>query len=196
MNRYLLAAPLVFFALSGIALFVYFLNTTAAGSFHDNMLPQLIGFCLEGFFLVGLLAFVQQLREHDRRRELRLSLRGSLRSLLSHLDIAFLKPDAEPTASKDLEQNPRVVERLLREIKEVELEVDSMVALKRIGIAGLSLAHDLIPVAAQLSAGHMRWWIAIVDNMKKLSEAGDRHELEQAVYNILLNLNEFDSLRY
>ena len=57
------------------------------------------------------------------------------------------------------------------------LEVDSIVSLKKAGIAGLSLAHDLIPVAAQLSAGHMRWWIAIVDSMRQLSEASQRDHL-------------------
>ena len=196
MNRYLLAAPLALFGISGIALWFYFLDQTAEGPFHDNMVPELIGFCLEGFFLVGLLSFIQQVREHDRRHELWLSLRGSLRAFLSHLDIAFLKADAEPTPSRDLETQPRVIDRLMREMKEVELDLDSMVELKRIALAALPLAHDLIPVAAQLSAGHMRWWIAIVDSLKKLSEARERAQIEQSVYTMLLNLKEFDALKY
>ena len=44
------------------------MTTNKEGPFHDSLLPELIGFCLEGFFLVGVLSYFQQLREHDRRR--------------------------------------------------------------------------------------------------------------------------------
>jgi hypothetical protein len=195
-NRWLLIAPLAIFGAAGLALYFYFMGAGTGGPFHDNLVPELIGFCLEGFFLVGLLSFIQQSREHERRRELWLSLRGSLREFLSHLDIAFLDPDAEPTSSKALEEDVRVVNTLMNHLKEAELDVDSMVSLKKVGIAGLTLAHDLIPVAAQLSAGHMRWWIAIVDSMRKLSEARDRTQLEQSLFTLLLNLKEFDQLKY
>lgn len=196
MNRYILIAPLAFFGLAGVGLYYYFISPGASGPFQENLVPELIGFCLEGFFLVGLLSYIQQSREHDRRHELWLSLRGSLREFLSHLDIAFLKPDSEPMSSSALEQEPKVVDRLMSELKESELDLDSMVSLKQVGVAGLSLAHDLIPVAAQLSAGHMRWWIAIVDAMRRLSEARDRAQIEQSLYTLLLNLKEFDDLRY
>ena len=46
---------------------------------HDNLLPELIGFCLEGFFLVGLFSLIQRRLERDRKHELRQSLRGALR---------------------------------------------------------------------------------------------------------------------
>lgn len=195
MNRYALIAPLALFGLSGIALYVYFIQPGSTGRFHDSLVPELIGFCLEGFFLVGLLSFIQQTREHERRLQLWLSLRGSLRDLLSHLDIAFLRADAEPTGSQALERDPKVVDFLMKELKDTELDLDSMVSLKKAGIASLSLAHDLIPVAAQLSAGHMRWWIAIVDSMRQLSEARHRDQLEQSVFTLLLNLKEFDQLK-
>ena len=195
MNRYALIAPLAVFGLSGAVLYWYFIQGDSGASFHENLVPELIGFCLEGFFLVGLLSIIQQTREHERRQQLWLSLRGSLRDLLSHLDIAFLRADAEPTGSQALERDPRVVDFLMKELQETELNLDSMVSLKKAGIANLSLAHDLIPVAAQLSAGHMRWWIAIVDAMRQLSESRHRDQLEQSVFTLLLNLREFDQLK-
>lgn len=196
LNRWvLMLAPLAFFGIAGTALYLYFMNAPEGSPFHDSLVPELIGFCLEGFFLVGLFTFFQELREHERRKALWLSLRGSLRQMLSHLDIAFLPADAEPMPSRALERDAKVVERLLAEMKESELELESMVSLKKVAVATLPLAHDLIPVAAQLSAAHMRWWIAIVDNMKRMSEARDRAELEHAVYAMLLNLAEFDHLR-
>ena len=67
------------FGVSGVALTTYFLSSDLSGPFHDNLVPELIGFCIEGFFLVGLLSLIQDARERARRRELWLSLRGSLR---------------------------------------------------------------------------------------------------------------------
>ena len=63
MNRVMLIAPLLIFGLSGVLLLWWFLSN-GSGPFHDSLLPELIGFCLEGFFLVGLFTYIQQLREH------------------------------------------------------------------------------------------------------------------------------------
>ena len=81
-KRALLVTPMAIFGLSGVALTIYFLATDLSGPFHDNLVPELIGFTLEGFFLVGLLSLIQNSRERARRRELWLSLRGSLRGIL------------------------------------------------------------------------------------------------------------------
>ncbi len=194
MNRTLLIAPLLVFGLSGILLLWWFLGS-GSGPFHDSLLPELIGFCLEGFFLVGLFTFVQQLRENDRRRELWLSLRGSLRVFLSHLDIAFLQEDAEPMSSSELEDDPVVVSTLLTKLKSQNMSLESMSAFKTLARRDLALTHDLIPVAAQLSAGHMRWWLAIMDSMQQLSEANTRADLEYALEMFLIHLQEFDQLK-
>jgi len=193
-NRTLLIAPLLVFGLSGILLLWWFLGS-GSGPFHDSLLPELIGFCLEGFFLVGLFTFVQQLRENDRRRELWLSLRGSLRVFLSHLDIAFLEEDAEPMSSSELEDDPVVVSTLLTKLKSQNMSLESMSAFKTLARRDLALTHDLIPVAAQLSAGHMRWWLAIMDSMQQLSEANTRADLEYALEMFLIHLQEFDQLK-
>lgn len=195
-NRALLIAPMAIFGLTGIGLFWFFMLASGSGPFHDNLVPELIGFCLEGFFLVGLLSLIQTSRERARRKEIWLSLRGSLRGILSNLDIAFLSPNAEPTQTIVLEQDLDVVSRFMRELQENRLSLRSMTALKREGIEALSLARDMIPVAAQLSAGHMRWWIQIVDSMRQLSTAKTREGVEQSVYTLLENIDEFDRLAY
>jgi len=195
-NRALLVAPMAIFGLSGIGLLWYFMRANGAGPVHDNLLPELIGFCLEGFFLVGLLSLIQNSRERARRKELWLSLRGSLRGILSNLDIAFLSPNAEPTQTVVLEQNLDIVANFMRELQENRLSLGSMTSLKRESVEALSLARDMIPVAAQLSASHMRWWIQIVDSMRQLSRAQTREGVEQSVYMLLENIDEFDRLAY
>lgn len=195
-NRALLIAPIAIFGLSGIGLFAYFMLAHGAGPVHDNLIPEFIGFCMEGFFLVGLLSLIQSSRERARRKELWLSLRGSLRGILSNLDIAFLAPNAEPTRTVVLEQDLEIVAKFMRELRENRLNLASMTSLKREGIEALSLARDMIPVAAQLSASHMRWWIQIVGSMRQLSKAQTREAVEQSVYLLLENIDEFDRLAY
>ena len=185
----LLIAPMAIFGLSGAGLTWYFLSADLSGPFHDNLVPELIGFCFEGFFLVGLLSLIQNSRERARRRELWLSLRGALRGILSNLDIAFLAPNAEPTQTRVLEQDLDSVPRFMRELR-------SMTSLKRESVETLALVRDMIPVAAQLSASHMRWWIAIVDSMRQLSRAQTREAVEQSIDLLLENMGEFDSLSY
>ena len=193
MRRMVLIAPLLVFGLSGVLLLWWFFYAGNSPT-HDSLVPELIGFCLEGFLLVGLFTYIQQLREHERRRELWLSLRGSMRVFLSHLDIAFLEEDAEPMSSTELEDDPKVVQTLLKKLKAQNMSLDSMSAFKTLAGRDLALTHDLIPVAAQLSAGHMRWWLAIMDSVRQLSEATTRADLEYALEMFLIHLQEFDQL--
>lgn len=196
MNRLFLIAPMALFGLIGLLLLWMLYNIDSGGPFHDSLLPELIGFCIEGFVLVGLLTLIQRSRESARRRELWLSLRGSFRSMLSLLDVAFLEADADPVSSKRLESDPTLVQALLERLEAQHPDLDSLVELKREAVETVSLARDLVAVAAQLSATHMNWWIAIVDSIRRVSEARERETLEAAVHEMLINIREFDRLDY
>jgi hypothetical protein len=195
-SRIAIVTPMAVFGVAGIALLIWFLLPYGEGPVHENLVPELIGFCLEGFFLVGLLALLQSSRERAFRKELWLSLRGALRGFLSKLDIALLPPHAEPARTAVLEQDPMIVRRFLRELGGGRLDLDSMVTLKTECIEILGLARDMIPAAAQISARHMRWWIAIVDSIRQVSQARSREQLEQGVERLLGNISEFDNLTY
>jgi hypothetical protein len=192
----LLIAPLAIFGFSGIGLYLYFIMPNQTGPFHDSLVPELIGFCMEGFFLVGLLSIIQSARERARRKELWLSLRGVLRGILSNLDIAFLSPNTEPANTQSLEQDLKIVNHFMQQLKTNRLNLRSMTSLKNESHETMALARDMIPVAAQLSAVHMRWWIAIVDSMRQLSQAQSREDVEQNIYLLLENMNEFDNQGY
>lgn len=196
MNKYILYAPLAIFGFAGLILYYYFMEQSSEGAFRENLVPELIGFCLEGFFWVGLLSYFQKSKEHTRRRELWLSLRGSLRSFLSYLDIGFLDSNAEPLNSNALEQNPAVVISLIENMQHKSLDIESMVLLKETAHNSIGLIRDLVPVAAQLSAAHMRWWIAISDSMRQLNKSLSREDVEKNIIMILKNIQEFDTLGY
>jgi len=193
-NRLILFAPLVLFGLGGTYFLVVFLRETGEGAFQNSLLPELIGFCLEGFFLVGLFSLVQRLLERDRKDELRRSLRGALREILSHLDLAVLGEYAEPASSQSLEEDPQSVATLIVKLNEQELGLENMANIKAAADRNLGTMHDLIPVAAQLSADHMRWWLALVDSVRHLSEAKDKASVTFSAHRFLANLAEFDGL--
>lgn len=195
MNRLLLVLPLLVFGIGGIALYWLFMSQADESSFRDNLLPELIGFCLEGFFLVGLFTLVQQVQDYYRRRELWLSLRSALRDFLSHLDLAFLAADAAPASTHELEARPAVVNRLRRLLQQAEVDIDTLVALKRAALSTLPMSRDLINIAAQLSTRHMRCWIAIVEAIDRIAEANTRQQVEEFLDELLLRLEEFDTLK-
>ena len=193
-KQWLLFAPLFLFGLGGTYFLVSFMAASNVGAFQANLVPELIGFCLEGFFLVGLFSLIQRRQDRDRKDELRQSLRGALREILSHLDLAMLDQNAEPTNSQILDHDPGVVVTLIVKLSEVKLELEDMRNIKAAASRNLNTTHDLIPVAAQLSADHMRWWLSIVESVRQLSEAKDKATVALAAHKFLANLGEFDEL--
>jgi hypothetical protein len=194
LKRLLLFTPLILFGLAGLYFLYAFLEASNEGAFQTSLLPELIGFCLEGFFLVGLFSLIQRRLERDRKNELRQSLRGALREILSHLDIALLEENAEPASTQSLELDPKRVKLLFAKLHSSDLDLQSLLNIKEAAARNFSTMHDLIPVAAQLSANHMRWWLAIAESVRHLSEATDKAGVNFAAQKFLMNLGEFDQL--
>jgi len=195
MNRLILWTPMLIFGLGGTYLLFLFLQPGNEGRVFDNLIPELIGFCLEGFILIGLFSLIQRRREQERRHELRQSLRGALREILSYLDIGLLHENEEPSDSRALEEDPQKVVDLFKKLMaNPSLELDAMARLKEVAARNLTTVHDLIPVAAQLSARHMRWWLAITDSVRHLSEATDKSAVMFSLHHFLAGLGEFDDL--
>jgi hypothetical protein len=194
LKRLILLAPLILFGAGGFFLLFYFFEISAQGAFENNLLPELIGFCLEGFFLVGLFSLLQLRHERERKNELRLSLRGALQEILSHMDIALLEESAEPASSQSLSQDPKLVKALFVKLHKSDLGLGSLLNIKEAAARNISTMHDLIPVAAQLSADHMRWWLAIAESVRRLSEATDKQGVNFAAQKFLMNVGEFDML--
>lgn len=193
-NRLLLLTPLLLFGMAGTWFLTLFLENTDGGPVYDNLIPEMIGFCLEGFFLIGLFSLIQSRRERERREDLWQSLRGALREMLSYLDIGLLGESAEPADSIALESEPATVSLLRKKHADQELDLESMASLKQVAARNLTTIHDLIPVAAQLSAAHMRWWLAITESVRLITEATDREAVNYSISRFLANLEEFDRL--
>lgn len=194
LKQLLVLTPLILFGVVGSYLLFIFLQSGNEGAIQSNLLPELIGFCLEGFFLVGLFSLIQMRLARERKNELRQSLRGALREVLGNLDIALLEENAEPAGSQSLDLDPKFVKIIKVKLHNSELNLESMLNIKQAAARNFSTMHDLIPVAAQLSADHMRWWLAIAESVRRLSEATDKASVNFAAHKFLTNLIEFDEL--
>ena len=166
MNRLPLLAPMFLFGLGGLWLLSIFLTPGNDGPVYDNLVPELIGFCLEGFFLIGLFSLIQRRRERERRYELRQSLRGALREILSYLDIGLLEEHSEPADSKALEEDPKLVATLIMKLADKPLELTAMARLKGVAERNLTTIHDLIPVAAQLSGSSLPFSLGLTSSLR------------------------------
>ena len=110
------------------------------------------------------------------------------------MDLALLEENAEPADSQSLDEDPKLVKSLFVKLHTSDLDIRSLLNIKEAASRNINTMHDLIPVAAQLSADHMRWWLAIAESVRSLSEATDKPGVDFAAQKFLMNLGEFDLL--
>ena len=106
----------------------------------------------------------------------------------------MLEENAEPASSQSLDQDSKLVKTLFVKLHNSDLNLGSLLNIKEAAARNINTMHDLIPVAAQLSADHMRWWLAITGSVRNLSEATDKPGVNFATQKFLMNLGEFDQL--
>ena len=66
-----------FAGLLGLLLF-WFSVESGPDDIVGSLVPELIGFCLEGIFFIGIFSWLQQKKDDDRKRELKQSLAGAI----------------------------------------------------------------------------------------------------------------------
>ena len=88
----------------------------------------------------------------------------------------------------------KLVKTLFAKLHGSDPDLGSLLNIKEAAGRNISTMQDLIPVAAQLSADHMRWWLAIAESVRHLSEAKDKPGVNFATQKFLMNLGEFDLL--
>ncbi len=93
--------PLVFGSLGlsiiGISLIIIFLSD--GGEFINSIIPELIGFCLEGLFFVALLHFFRERDEKTRRQQIKMVVGNSLIGVMMEIAMLYnyLNPDSQET---------------------------------------------------------------------------------------------------
>jgi hypothetical protein len=163
--------------------------------FIDNLVPELIGFCLEGIFFIGLLSVWQQRRERRNKRSLSKSLRGFLGVFLKEINSGIICASFSPLEKPDeLDQAHEGIDKLKLNITNCSISQSSIDALHRLSLHEISSLVNLLPVAAELSAKHMIRWNDILNQVKLLASTEQREDIRELLLALLDNIKSFDGL--
>jgi hypothetical protein len=163
--------------------------------FAENMVPELIGFCLEGIFFIGLLSIWQQRRERRNKRSLAKSLRSFLGVFLKEINSGIICNSFSPIDNpKELEQSTTGIDKLKLNINNCSISDSSIEALHSLSQHEISSLVNLLPVAAELSPAHMIRWNDILNQVKKLAALQKREDIRQLLLDLLDNIKRFDEL--
>jgi hypothetical protein len=182
-----LAVAILFLTL----LLIRFSNSDA--SFYDNMVPELIGFCLEGIFFIGLFTLWEQRKAATHRKDLSQTLRGFLGVFLKELNSGIICADYHPIEDvESLNATCKGIDRLLANIKDCNIEESSIASLQKLSDNNFSSLENLLPVAAELSAAHLISWHQILEQVNELGRNQDRDQSDDIIVRLLEAIKEFD----
>lgn len=165
--------------------------------FYQNIIPELIGVCLE--LLVILLLF-NQWQEKKKRNKL-IVLEKRLREYL----IFFLKHNFQSLPQKirigkfhgeKHEENVKSLQAMITYIKEHDLSSKNIFSIQAHCLLEASTLGDLLPVASELTDDHFKAWCRIVYFTDKIGISNDPNDIKSLTIDILNNIKRFDSASY
>jgi hypothetical protein len=183
--------------------FLWFVIAAGPEDFEGNLLPELIGFCLEGIFFVGIFSWMQERKDKDRKRELRQSLAGAVGFFCQLINGCLDEADqvqliGTDNWSRQARTNGRNLKELEKKIKAVEIEItnDQVQAIKQLLSTRLSTLDSLLSVSAQLSHSHLSAYNMILTEIHKIATHhyfGDSQELKRSFVSLLRLLISFNN---
>ena len=191
----------VFAFLLGL-LFIWFSIASDEGDFVGNLVPELIGFCLEGIFFVGIFTWLQERKDRERKSEIKQSLAGAMgftcqiiSSCLPEAD--QIKLPASDNWTRQARKNGRHLKDLLARVSNKQLDVsqDQIQAIQQLLLTRLSTLDSLLSVSAQLSHSHLSAYNMILTEIHKISKHHyfDAVELKSSFTNLLRLLVSFNN---
>lgn len=191
----------VFAGLLGLFTLWFSVESEYPKDFVGNVLPELIGLCLEGIFFVGIFSWMQEKKERTEKTELKRSLAGAI-GFLCQIINGCLQSDQQIRLSgsdnwtRQARSNGRRLNDLRDRLKDQELEVseEGISAIQELLRSRLSTLDSLLSVSAQLSHSHLSAYTMILTEAHKISKHhyyGDREELRRSFSNLLRLLTSF-----
>ncbi len=172
------------------------------GDFVGNMLPELIGFCLEGIFFIGIITWIQERKDKERKIQLKQSLAGAIgficpiinSSLPEQNQIKLLGSD---NWTRQTRTNGKSLKDLLASLGKSELEVttEQIKAIQQLLATRLSTLDSLLAVSAELSHAHLSAYNMILTEIHKIAKHQyfESTELRLSFQNLLRLLTSFNN---
>ncbi|MEO5332556.1 MAG: hypothetical protein H7839_11075 [Magnetococcus sp. YQC-5] len=182
---YLFFLVLFFAAAPFLTLWMY-----AQTSLTKSLLPQLIGFCLQGGFLVVVFALYEKRSVIDARR----SWKFTLRTFLSPFVDRCLPDWKTSETGTTLLPPPAAMQAGIDTITTHGLEPSLANELHLIAQRSLISMESLSVVAAQIDHVHLTTWMAIIHHTRAITHAMTKEEQMQIVLQLLEDVRKFDEL--
>jgi hypothetical protein len=191
--------PLFAFLLGLFA--IWFGIESRQGDFVGNLLPELIGFCLEGIFFIGIFTWLQERKDNERKSELKQSLAGAMGFACQIINSCLDEQDQIQLAGNDnwtrqARTNGRHLKDLLGRLtrKRLDVTVEQIQAIQQLLLTRTSTLDSLLSVSAQLSHAHLSAYNMILTEIHKIARHHyyDSAELGASFTNLLRLLISFN----
>ena len=190
-----------FAGLLGLLLF-WFSVESGPDDIVGSLVPELIGFCLEGIFFIGIFSWLQQKKDDDRKRELKQSLAGAI-GFTCQLINSSLPPDqrvalaSQDSWTRQARTNGTQLKTLHARVIAGELNVsaDEIQAMQQLLRARLSTLDSLLSVSAELSHAHLSTYTLILNKFHRMTENEylDSPELKTSFADLMRLLVSFNT---
>lgn len=180
----------LFVALVVLSLIAFF--KAEAGFLVGNILPEMIGVCVELLIIIFVFDAWQKKEERQRKIKVERRLREFLIFFLKHNFESFPPScQAGNFYGKDHSQNQESIKNLISHIEEKGLEEKVVLKVQRYCETEKEIFNNLIPVSSDLTNDHFKSWVRISYFMNAIVSKNER--TSHAVVKILQNINRFDS---
>lgn len=191
----------VFALLLGLFVIWYGIDSRP-GAFVDNMLPELIGFCLEGIFFIGIFTWIQERKDKERKEQLKQSLAGAIGFICPIINGSL--PPEHQTKLRDTDNwtrqtrtNGPSLKTLLRKVNahDIDITTAQIQAIQQLLATRLSTLDSLLSVAAELSHAHLSAYNMILTEIHKIAKHQyfESKELRTSFKNLLKLLVSFNN---
>lgn len=181
---------------------IWFGIESRQGDFVGNMVPELIGFCLEGIFFVGIFTWLQERKDRERKSEIKQSLAGAMGFACQIINGCLdekdqIKLPGNDNWTRQARTNGRHLKDLLERLTRGPLEVpaEQIQAIQQLLLTRISTLDSLLSVSAQLSHSHLSAYNMILTEIHKISKHHyyDSSELKVSFTNLLRLLVSFNN---
>lgn len=182
---------------------IWFALESREGDFVGSLLPELMGFCLEGIFFIGIFTWIQERKDRDRKTELKQSLAGAMGFLCQIINGCIPASTQVQLGSNDnwtrqARKNGRSLKDLQKRIADSELDVseEQIQAIQQLLTTRLSTLDSLLSVSAQLSHSHLSAYNMILTEIHKIAKhhhIRDGDELKRSFSNLMRLLVSFNN---
>lgn len=180
----------VFIALIGLSSIAYFFADD--GFFIGNIIPEIIGVCVELLIIVFVLDAWNKKEEKDKKIKVERRLREFMIFFLKH-NFKDFPLDCQPGDfyGKDHNENQNSLNNLISHIDENGLNESIVLKVQSYCENEKEIFNNLIPVASDLTNDHFKSWVRLAYFMNAIVSKNEK--TSYAVIKILQNIKRFDN---